>query len=275
MIEHALDARFALIGDVQGYSDRLTEALLALGVDLDEGVIPEGLTIIQVGDLVHKGPDSAGCIALVDRFLASSSSQWIQLIGNHEAQYIGGTPVARNLPLALQQVLRRWMDERRVRIAVAINSLELGPVLVTHSGITMSKWFAIGRPETSIEAADALNDELDASPSTAFAAGKELDFGVEPGVVWADACVDLLAGWTNSGTLPFSQVHGHSSPYQWSVRAWWGNVPRQLLASAYADQVARHTRFMWPDGRGIIGIDPGYGIESAAAPLVPLVLTAA
>jgi hypothetical protein len=274
MTGHALDTRFALIGDVQGYADRLAEALLALGVDLDDGVIPEGLTIIQVGDLVHKGPDSAGCVAMVDRLLANSSGQWIQLIGNHEAQYLGGTPVAPDLPLPLQRVLRRWLDERRVRIAVAINSLELGSVLVTHSGITTNKWFAIGRPETTVEAADALNDELNASPATAFAAGEELDFGDEPGVVWADACVDLLASWASMETLPFSQVHGHSSPYQWSVRDWWGNVPRQLLVSAYADLAVRHTRFMWPDGHGIIGIDPGYGTDGADAPLVPLVLTA-
>jgi hypothetical protein len=33
---------------------------------------------------VHEGPYSAGCIAIVDRFLDSSPGQWLQLLGNHE-----------------------------------------------------------------------------------------------------------------------------------------------------------------------------------------------
>ena len=69
-----------------------------LGADLDSGVVPEGLAIIQVGDLVHKGPDSGECFALADRFLVSSPGRWVQLVGNHEAQYLGGTPVAQTSP---------------------------------------------------------------------------------------------------------------------------------------------------------------------------------
>ena len=110
---------------------------------------------------------------------------------------------------------------------------------------------------------------------TALAAGRELDFGDEPGVVWADACAELLSGWADMEALPFSQAHGHSSPYQWSVGDWRPNVPRQLLASAIVDPAARHTTFAWPDGHGIVGIDPGYGINGADVAVVPLMLTAA
>ena len=94
-------------------------------------------------------------------------------------------------------------------------------------------------------------------------------------MVWADACTDLLAGWAGIESLPFSQVHGHSSPYRWSDDVWWDHVPKALLESAVADPAARHTRFTWQDGHQILGIDPGYGSEAAAAPLVPLVLSAA
>ena len=267
-------ARLALIGDVQGYADRLAEALMMLGVDLEHGAVPNGLAIIQVGDLVHKGPDSEGCVALVDRFLVSSPGRWIQLVGNHEAQYLGGTPVAEDLPATVQSDLGRWADEGQIRIAVAIESAELGPVLVTHSGMTMSKWRAIGQPETAVEAAELLNDEFEHDPSVALAAGKELDFGEEPGVVWADACVELLASWADTEALPFSQIHGHSSPYEWAIDDWSPNVPKQLLVSAVVDRAARHTRFVWPDGNGIVGIDPGYGTAGADVPVVPLILTA-
>lgn len=61
--------RVLLIGDVAGHLDVLRWALGAHGVDLDTATIPDGLVVVQAGDLVHRGPDSAGVIALVDRFL--------------------------------------------------------------------------------------------------------------------------------------------------------------------------------------------------------------
>ena len=267
--------RFALIGDVQGYADRLAEALATLGADLDRGAVPQGLAIIQVGDLVHKGPDSERCLALVERFLVSSPGRWIQLLGNHEAQYLGGTRVAPDLPAAVQSDLGRWADRGQIRIAVAIESVELGPVLVTHSGMTTSKWRAIGQPKTAAETAEFLNDEFERDPATALAAGRDLDFGDEPGVVWADACAELLSSWADMEALPFSRVHGHSSPYRWSIGDWWPNVPSQQLGSAVVDPATRHTTIAWPDGHGIVGIDPGYGTDGADVPVVPLVLTAA
>ena len=191
---------FALIGDVQGFVDRLAEALAMFGADPDDGVVPAGLAIVQVGDLVHKGPDSEGCITLADRFLVHSPGRWVQLIGNHEAQYLGGTPVAPDLPVDVQSELHRWAEAGLIRIAVSIESKELGPVLVTHSGITKSKWRAIGQPKTAAEAAVLLNDEFERDPTTALAAGRELDFGDEPGVIWADVCVDPIQLGRHEGT---------------------------------------------------------------------------
>ena len=85
----------------------------------------EGLAIIQVGDLVHKGPDPSGCVAACQPIPVNSPGQWVQLVGNHEAQYLGGTSVAPDLPVEVQADLRRWTDEGQIRIAVAIESREL------------------------------------------------------------------------------------------------------------------------------------------------------
>jgi hypothetical protein len=66
---------------------------------------------------------------------------------------------------------------------VAIESIEVGPVLVTHSGMTMSKRGSMGQPMTAAETAELLNDEFECDRTAALAAGRELDFGDEPGVV--------------------------------------------------------------------------------------------
>jgi hypothetical protein len=69
--------RIALIGDVQGYTHRLEVALRNLGADPDCGTLPEDLTVIQLGDLVHNCPDSTECIAIVHRFFNGAPEQWI------------------------------------------------------------------------------------------------------------------------------------------------------------------------------------------------------
>jgi hypothetical protein len=231
--------------------------------------------VIQVGDLIHKGPDSSGCIAIVDRFLSASPDQWIQLLGNHEAQYLGGHSIAPALPELLQFDLQRWTASGQARIAVAITTVELGAVLVTHSGITREKWIDVGQSGTAREVADALNEEWERDPSAAFTPGGMLIPGQKPGVVWAEAAGELLASWANMRTLPFSQVHGHTSPYDWSSDRWQPNVPRRLLEYASVDLEARRTEVEWPSGRKIVGIDPGYGTRGANVPLTPLLLTGA
>ena len=80
--------RVAVIGDVGGHLSELRRELVRLGADEETGELPADLTIVQVGDLVHRGPDSAGVVRLVDRHLRARPGQWIQLVGNHEAQYL-------------------------------------------------------------------------------------------------------------------------------------------------------------------------------------------
>jgi hypothetical protein len=57
---------------------------------------------------------------------------------NHEAPCLGGFAIAPALPEYLQSDLLRWSSSKQMRIALAIETVELGPALVTHSGMT--KW---------------------------------------------------------------------------------------------------------------------------------------
>ena len=84
--------QLAVIGDVGGHYDTFVDKLVGLGVDVHTGHIPSKLHIVQVGDLVHKGPKSLAVVDLVDRMLnGPCPSQWTQVVGNHDAQLLGGT----------------------------------------------------------------------------------------------------------------------------------------------------------------------------------------
>jgi hypothetical protein len=266
--------RIAVIGDVGGHAWVLRRCLEELGADTKTGSLPDDLVVVQVGDLVHKGPDSPGVMALVDRMMAGSPDRWIQLIGNHEAQEgLGGPDFwSETLTEAHRADLRRWIDDDAAALAVALDSVEFGPVLVTHAGLTRHKWVAIGRPENPDEAALLLNKELAADPELAFAAGEML--GVKSrlpvGVAWASPR-ELLGSW-DMEQLPFSQVHGHASPRRWSSGTWVPGLPRRTTARASADPRRRHSDFPWPGGEHILCVDPGYGAEAAPVPLAPLIL---
>jgi len=57
--------RYALFGDIQGHAGPYAVALRALGVDVATGTVPDGLVVVQVGDLIHKGPESEATVELV------------------------------------------------------------------------------------------------------------------------------------------------------------------------------------------------------------------
>ncbi len=252
----------------------LRRCLRDIGADTITGTVPDDLVIVQVGDLVHRGPDSAGVVGLVDKMMTGSPGHWIQLIGHHEAQEGLGGPEFwhESLTETLRAELRRWVDSAQARLAVALDTVEYGPVLVTHAGLTRQKWLAIGRPDDPAATAATLNRELAVDPGLAFAAGEML--GVKPrlpvGVAWASPR-ELLQSW-DMEPLPFTQVHGHSSPRRWESGTWAPGLPRRTTARASTDERKRHSDFSWPGGGHILCVDPDFGADAAAVPLVPLVL---
>ena len=93
------------------------------------------LLVVQVGDLVHRGPDSAGVVALVERYLNEQPDQWIQLVGNHEAQYLAEPRFAwpERLDPTTVGSLRRWWSSGQLVVAVALSTPQEN-FLLTHAG---------------------------------------------------------------------------------------------------------------------------------------------
>lgn len=84
--------RVAVIGDVHGEAARFSRALDAIGD-------PAHTTLILLGDLIDRGPDSAGCLALA-RGTETRFAGTIILPGNHEQMAW----------LASRQPRSSWMD---------------------------------------------------------------------------------------------------------------------------------------------------------------------
>jgi hypothetical protein len=250
----------AVIGDVGGHLQELRRELVRLGVSERTGELPDDLTVIQVGDLVHRGPDSAGVVALVDRYLREQPGQWIQLVGNHEAQYLAEPTFAwpERLDEPSADAIRGWWSSGWLVAATTVPGAGEEEILITHAGLTAGFWRQVlGAPDTARRTADALNALIKSRDDRLFRAGQLLRGGppdMAAGPLWAAAATELVPGWL-SGVLPFSQLHGHTSVYSWAERRFLARL--EISRRTTIDEQARHETTTLPGGR-IVGVDPGH-----------------
>jgi hypothetical protein len=266
-------ARIVVIGDIGGHPDHLHRALTGIGVHGPRGALPDDVTVIQVGDLVDRGPDSAGVLRLVEHYLGTQPERWIQLAGNHEAQYLpGGVAFWREkLSDADADTLRAWWSDGRLQVAAAVRTADGDDVLLTHAGLTVDAWRELGEPMTAASAAFALN----ARPEPLIWLGDGFRTDSIAGPLWAEAGWELYEAWmefySGGGFVAFGQVHGHSSIVGFDDRSW--RCPGRVRQRAAVDWDARHVRVRI-GGRVFTGIDPKLG-RTGAASWRPLVLDGA
>lgn len=283
--------RLAVIGDVGGHLDALEEALWSLGADPEAAELPDDLVVCQVGDLVHRGPDSPGVVGLVDRLMAQNPGRWVQLAGNHEAQYLQPPRFKwyEALPDETVATLRRWWEDGSMQLAAAFETdgvevrrpggeretVGAGELLVTHAGLTAGLWKRLGAPRTAAEAARLVNEGRHEETSPVWDSGRMLDsLNRSAGVVWAEAANEVYDSWRRAEAVPFHQAHGHSSAMWWGRMRWsspaeeWRKDERYGVL-LHADPMTKHVRAEL--GGGVLwGVDPGHGVTPVMrwAPLV-------
>jgi hypothetical protein len=197
---------------------------------------------------------------LVDGYLTRQPDQWTQLVGNHEMQYLR-EPVfewPERLHAHAIETMRRWWESGQLAVAAEVESAD-GDLLVTHAGVTGEFWESVlGAAPTAREAAATLNSLAAQGSGDVFRAGVMLHGSVDDGPVgplWASAATELLPSWLHR-ELPFGQVHGHSSLFDWGRNRF--RASRDIAAVTSVDALARHETSLLSGGR-IIGVDPGHG----------------
>ncbi|NGY63504.1 metallophosphoesterase [Lentzea sp. NEAU-D13] len=252
--------RVAVIGDVGGHADQLRKVLRELQAEI--GQLPSDLLVIQVGDLVDRGPDSLGVLDTVAPLL---TERWVQLAGNHEAQYLPGSTIFWPEPLPRRGVetLREWWADGRMQVAAAItaNGEEF---LLTHAGLTLAAWRQLGEPASAARAAYLLNER----PELIWYMGAHAR-DEQAGPLWAESGAALHEPWMRyEGIVPFGQIHGHSTIVHFGDQRW--QCDGRIRQRATADWPARHVRVR-VGGRLFIGVDPRHG-RTGATSWQPLIL---
>lgn len=282
----------AVFGDVGGHYAPLLKGLTRLGVDHTNFHIPKGLTIVQSGDLIHKGPFSNMLVEYVDDMMTTNnddpqSGQWIQLFGNHESQYFSGAPVFWRPEISLHSLdtLSRWWKTAQHNPLYHIIPNKVGkPYLVTHAGATTAlvqrsaraNNFSGQDSEVPVEViANYLDSLRPDNMAEAALPGVMLTGQVEvdAGVFWAHSTLEVYSPWRNK-EAQFHQIHGHAPPYMWSQQKFHPSVPTTMAQEILLDLQKRQS--LWNNGADIhfICIDPGYDVSADQEEISPLLISA-
>lgn len=235
----------------------MMRCLQELGVDLETWEIPEGVTIVQMGDLVRiadaPGLDSLSCVQTAEQLMSVNPGRWIQIIGNHDAALLGGPRRASwrrpdgddDRDREAAAIVHRWWDSGALRMAHGLTTLEYGPALLTHGGLTMRRWHAIGSPLDPRTAASRLNADVSLPPREVFSGGLLVTPGAgagDPDVTWAELGEELYDPWIASRSMPFTQIHGHAAPWNWQENAWWPSMSNLVISATEVQPAVRRTQ---------------------------------
>lgn len=148
--------RIYAVGDVHGHLERLERVHAAIRVDLTRRPVRNPM-LVHLGDLIDRGPDSAGCIALLASGPPIPGVSTVNLAGNHEWMMLaaldrgrrsdeadqwldsGGAEALRSWGVRTSAAPRDWMAGIPARHLVFLRSLrsslvEDGYVFV-HAGV--------------------------------------------------------------------------------------------------------------------------------------------
>ena len=95
--------RAYVVGDVHGHLDRLRRVHARIRADLAARPVARPL-LVHLGDLIDRGPESAGCVALLAGGPPLRGVPTVNLMGNHEAMLLAA------LNNDTQQDTDRWLD---------------------------------------------------------------------------------------------------------------------------------------------------------------------
>lgn len=256
-----------VIGDTGGNANVLDACLELAGVM--DSLVPEDRMIVHVGDVVRCHPQfrrgNRESAERIHSLATNNPTSFVQLLGNHESAALGGPSrpgwdVEASIDVSTSKTLRELWEAQTVRLAVACDSKDWGPVLVTHAGLTRSRWQGLGSPRSAAEAAVRVNEDM-GKPLARWARAGRL-VGQQDAMAdttWAEVIRELHEPWIAAGDAPFSQIHGHASPFNWAANDWWPDAPATVRSATSVQTSLRRTVTRLAPARFAVSVDWNLG----------------
>ena len=268
-----------IIGDIGGQLKVFNRILKKIGVKSNYK-LPDDIKVIQVGDLTRASPKflSQNTIILetIKNIINANPSRWIQLYGNHESAALGGPKksdwdIEKSYDSKCLYLLDNLWKDKKIKLAHTF-SLNNKDYLVTHAGITYHRWKSLGQPQ-AYKAEKIINKDCGKDFSKISKAGilVENETVLTADTQWAEVNKELYLPWIKNSEMPFSQIHGHASPYNWEKNDWWEDASNIIKKRTILIKNSRQTiNFPGNNSHFFLSIDWNLGnnITSQIWPLV-------
>lgn len=270
--------KYVVFGDTGGHFKQLFNGLKNIGMS-DDYFLPKDITIIHCGDLVHKGPDSEYIVQLVNTIKQKNPGQWVQIIGNHEAQYLGGI-VFRQVGLLgpeSEGIINEWYEEGFLRFTYVIpqghtihtvraSYASSTPILVSHAGVSYPFYDAYLKNKNVKDYNSVLRQmDIPLVHRAGLMMGEVYDAQAPIGPVWAHGIHENWVLWEQQDTIPFSQIIGHINPYVFNgTNAFFPGTPEYFtqVADIHPQESVTVAPLREDFSSWILYTDPGYDSSS-------------
>lgn len=221
--------RYVVFGDTGGHFIQLKNGLLKSGMN-DNYILPNDMTVIHCGDLMHKGPQSDEIIFMIDKIRKKNPGQWIQIMGNHEAQYLGGYYFRDNGLLSPEaaKIVIKWNLERFINFVYIIPEESIvktetkeyflnDPLIFSHAGLSYPFWKNYLKKYNYQDYNFALeNTTLITVHKPGKMLGRNYNINSLTGPIWSHGIDEVWALWKKKNNARFNQIVGHIFPYHFN-----------------------------------------------------------
>jgi len=246
-----------IFGDTGGHFNQLYKSLRHIGMTEDY-ILPHDTRIIHLGDLVHKGLYSSDILRMIDSIRHLNPGQWIQIMGNHEAQYLGGEVFwSKRVDAPGQKILTQWYEEGFLKFIHVLEAESKGflhiettshqytssrPIVFSHAGLSLSFWlnnlsqYKVHEYDKAIESTPLVDVH-----SSGIMMGKNFNPSSPVGPIWAHGVHEVWLMWNTMEQHLFNQIVGHISPYVYERKSYFPGTDESFKNIAELNHEERFT----------------------------------
>lgn len=266
-----------IFGDTGGHYQQLYNSLREIGMTEDY-TLPQDICVIHLGDLVHKGLYSVQILRMIDNIRWVNPGQWIQIIGNHEGQYLGGYQFwSKRITQDGVRILNEWYDQGFLKFTHSIDAsldypltaktkkedyLLTSPLVFSHAGISLSFWLnnlSNIQPKNFTKHIEKLSLIDVHKPGIMLGEGFDINSPVGP--IWAHGINEVWVMWRKFNNSTFNQIVGHIAPYTFEKNSYYPGTLEIFKESATLHEQERIvvSPLTIDESKWIFFMDPGYG----------------
>lgn len=246
------------LGDVGGWVDKYEQGLRLGGVYASHHRLPEGVCLVQLGDVVRLRPQFRESNEILARMslemMDKNPEGYKQLIGNHELRILkewDASQISREGSV-YESITRETHELVKEMVQRSYSVLRMnaedGEWVASHAGVTRG-YLAETRGYENLNGIILPDRE-------GVIRGNEINFSAD--IYHADCNQEVMSSWLGYMGLDSCprQIMGHSSPWVWRQNAWRSDISEWLRGSLRVNTEKKTVSLLYNNEEKFVFADP-------------------